>query len=117
MKLIQDVRPEPDWPEFGRKADGTEVRLTDVPALSESERAGVYYLSPKDERVHVYPWKDSGYYVDDDGNALAPCGPRSVSRVEVDPTPAHKATLRETMRAAGATPAEIDRAVADVGEQ
>jgi len=77
MKLIQHVEVEPDWPEFGFTFEGKPIRLTEVeetfPAGSD-ERASVYYLSPKEQRTRVYPWKEAGYCVDDAGEPLAPVG-------------------------------------------
>lgn len=83
MKLIQHVEPGADWPEMGFRADGTPIRLVDVELLlPEGElRAGVYFVHAKGHRV--WPWKDAGYYVDDDGNPLAPV-------FDVVPMPRHK---------------------------
>ena len=72
MKLIQHADVEPDWPEFGFTFDGRPVRLRDVEDIFPpgDERACVYYWHPTKPGVRVWPWKNSGYYVDDDGNVL-----------------------------------------------
>lgn len=77
MKFIQHVPIDPSWPEFGTGPDGKPVRLTDVERLYEpgsDERAAVWF--PVDGgRSRAYPWRDSGYYVDDAGEPIVPVGP------------------------------------------
>lgn len=72
MKLVQHVEIDPSWPEYGVRGDGTPIRLADVETIlpAGEHRAVVYFVH---ERGHkVWPWKDAGYYVDDEGNPLAP---------------------------------------------
>jgi len=61
LRLVQNVTPEPDWPEFGIGPAGHRVRLANAGALPEAERAQVYF---ERDGIRVYPWKEAGYYVD-----------------------------------------------------
>lgn len=72
MKLIQHVLINPSWPEYGYRADGTKIRLADVETVlpAGEQRDGVFFVHEKGHRV--WPWKEAGYYVDDDGEVLAP---------------------------------------------
>jgi hypothetical protein len=57
---------------MGHRADGTPIRLADVETIlpEGDQRAGVYFLHANGHKV--WPWKEAGYYVDDDGEPLAP---------------------------------------------
>lgn len=88
MRLIQHVDPDPAWPEFGYTADGRKIRLVEVEdtfPTGSDERGSVYYLKP-DGVTRVYPWKEAGYYVDDEGQPIAPVGPAKLrmSRAELE---------------------------------
>lgn len=71
MKLIQHVEIEPDWPEMGIGPNGHPIRLADVELTFPAGelRAQVYF---KRDGFKVWPWKEAGYYVDDEGQPLAP---------------------------------------------
>lgn len=71
MKFIQHVTPEADWPELGVQLDGTTIRLDHVETLLPpgDERASVYFVHAQGHKV--WPWKESGYYIDDRGEPMA----------------------------------------------
>lgn len=81
ITLVQHADPQPDWPEFGFTFDGHPVRLRDVEEMFPpgDERGSVYYWHPTKPGVRVWPWKNSGYYVDDDGEVLTGAGPAPMS--------------------------------------
>lgn len=84
VKFIQQVKPEPDWPEFGVQLDGSPIRLADVERLLPpgDERASVYFL--RKDGTKVRPWKESGYYVDEAGHVLSGAGPLPMTTQELE---------------------------------
>lgn len=72
MKLIQHVEPKADWPEMGVGPHGHPIRLADVETIlpAGEQRAQVHFVHPKGHKV--WPWKEAGYYVDDEGKPMAP---------------------------------------------
>lgn len=73
MKLVQSTALDPSWPEDAFKADGTPIKLAAAAKLKPAERAGVYFMLPNG-KGKAWPWKEAGYYVDDDGEPLAAVG-------------------------------------------
>jgi hypothetical protein len=109
MKFIQHVSIEPDWPEHGFRADGSQIRLAEVEATLPpgDERAGVYFLL-KDGRTKCWPWKESGYYVDEAGDVLAPTGPLPMPRAELEGLGLNDDTLSQEHAAYFATGERLD---------
>lgn len=69
-RLVQHVPIESDWPRYGFRADGSQIDLRFVEHdLEPDDRAAVYFVDAKGFKV--YPWKESGYYVDANGDALS----------------------------------------------
>lgn len=71
MKLIQHVDLDPSWPEFGHRADGSRIRLADVEAILPAGELRTQVWFERDG-FKVFPWKEAGYYVDDQGQPMAP---------------------------------------------
>lgn len=68
-RLVQHVPIEPHWPRYGFRPDGTQIDLRFVePDLQPDARGAVYYVDAKGN--YVFPWKESGYYVDANGEVL-----------------------------------------------
>lgn len=72
MKLVQHVELNPSWPEYGVRGDGTPIRLADVETIlpAGGQRSSVYFVHA--DGYKVWPWKEAGYYEDDEGTPLAP---------------------------------------------
>ncbi len=62
LRLVQDVHPEPDWPEHGKTLDGASVVLANVPRMPADDRANVFLERADGSRV--FPWREAGEYVD-----------------------------------------------------
>ena len=72
MKLIIPRELEPGWPEHGFTGYGKPIRMADAIKLSDGQLQMVYFTGP--DGGPIWPWKNAGYYVDDDGEVIVPVG-------------------------------------------
>jgi len=105
MKYVLPRTIEPTWPEFVFTFGGRRIRTTDAVKLSDDDLAVCYFVGPKGTRV--WPWKNAGYYVDDDGEPLAPVG-GALSREALEGLGMTDATLDKEHRKIFEEPSGVD---------
>jgi hypothetical protein len=112
MKYVLPRTIEPSWPEFVFTFQGARIRTRDAVKLPDDVLAVCYFVGPKGTKV--WPWKNAGHYVDDDGEALAPVG-AAMARDALEGLGMTDATLDKEHRRLFGEPSGVDTKGLDSG--